>query len=152
MNYARFFAVFNKLPYGGDREEFRKQVVLQYTRNRTDSLREMNRKEYDDCCNALEDLSGYKREQRKLRSECLKLMQRLGIDTSDWTRVNAFCEDKRIAGKVFARLNNEELGALSVKLRSIQRKGGLRQKREPAQPVQPQMAYMVMPMGEGGEA
>lgn len=151
-NFARFFAAFNKLPYGGSREEFKRQIVLQYTWNRTDSLREMTRREYNDCCNALEKLSGQKSEQKKRRSECLKLMQKLGIDTTDWTRINAFCDDRRIAGKVFARLTNEELEALSVKLRSIQRKGGLKAKKEPARPVQSRTEYMMLPIGNGGEA
>lgn len=151
-NFARFFAVFNKLPYGGSREEFKRQIVLQYTWNRTDSLREMTRREYNDCCNALEKLNGQKDEQKKRRSECLKLMQKLGIDTTDWTRINAFCDDRRIAGKVFARLTNDELEQLSVKLRSIQRKGGLKAKKEPAQPVQSRTEYMMLPIGNGGEA
>ena len=48
-NFARFYALFNKLPYQGDREEFKKQIVLQYTWNRTDSLKEMTAKEYEVC-------------------------------------------------------------------------------------------------------
>ena len=141
-NCSRFFAVFNKLPYDGSREEFKRQIVLQYTRNRTDSLREMTRREYNDCCNALEELSGQKSEQKKRRSECLKLMQKLGIDTTDWMRINAFCDDRRIAGKVFARLTNDELEQLSVKLRSIRRKGGLKQRKTEVKP-QVDVAYVI---------
>ena len=141
-NFSRFFAVFNKLPYGGSREEFKRQIVLQYTWNRTDSLREMTRREYNDCCNALEELSGQKSEQKKRRSECLKLMQKLGIDTTDWMRINAFCDDRRIAGKVFARLTNDELEQLSVKLRSIRRKGGLKQRKTEVKP-QVDVAYVI---------
>ena len=55
-NFARFYALFNKLPYQGDREEFKKQIVLQYTWNRTDSLKEMTAKEYEVFCTALEKL------------------------------------------------------------------------------------------------
>lgn len=141
-NFARFFVAFNKLPYNGSREEFKKQVVLQYTWNRTDSLREMTRREYNDCCDALEKLNGQKDGQKKRRSECLKLMQKLGIDTTDWTRINAFCQDPRIAGKVFARLSNEELEQLSVKLRSIKRKGGLKPKNTEVKP-QVEVAYVI---------
>lgn len=129
-NFARFYASFNKLPYDGDREDFKKSIVLQYTWNRTNSLREMTREEYNKCCDALERLSGRRDERKKKRSECLKLMQKLGIDTTDWARINSFCQDQRIAGKPFARLSLEELETLSTKLRSIQRKGGLRQKKE----------------------
>ena len=87
-NFARFYALFNKLPYQGDREEFKQQIVLQYTWNRTDSLKEMTAKEYEVCCTALEKLSGQDEWRQKLREElrrkrsvCLKLMQQLGIDT-----------------------------------------------------------------------
>ena len=79
-------------------------------------------------------------------------MQKLGIDTTDWTSINAFCQDQRIAGKVFSQLSNEELEQLSVKLRSIQRKGGLKTKKEPTPPAQPQVEYMMVPIGNGGEA
>ena len=66
-NFARFYALFNKLPYQGDREEFKKQIVLQYTWNRTDSLKEMTAKEYEVCCTALEKLSGQDEWRQKLR-------------------------------------------------------------------------------------
>ena len=53
-------------------------------------------------------------------------MQRAGIDTTDWQRVNAFCQDARIVGKPFARLSGEELERLCVKILAIEGKGGLR--------------------------
>lgn len=134
-NFSRFYALFNKLPYEGDREEFKKSIVMQYTWNRTDSLREMTSREYEACCSGLEKLSGQDEWRRKLRDElrrkrsvCLKLMQKLGIDTSDWARINDFCRHPRIAGKAFAQITTEELEQLAVKLRSIERKGGLKKK------------------------
>lgn len=136
-NFARFYISFNKLPYRGDREEFKRSIVLQYTCNRTDSLREMTRKEYNICCDALEKLTGKDEWRQKMREElryrrsvCLKLMQKLGIDTSDWACINEFCKNPRIAGKPFGRISVEELEHLSVKLRSIQRKGGFRVREE----------------------
>ena len=79
-NFARFYASFNKLPYAGDREELKKSIVLQYTWNRTDILREMTRKEYHACCTTLEKLCGadecreqQREELRRQRSVCLKL-------------------------------------------------------------------------------
>ena len=134
-NFARFYALFNKLPYQGDREEFKKQIVLQYTWNRTDSLKEMTAKEYEVCCTALEKLSGQDEWRQKLREElrrkrsvCLKLMQQLGIDTTDWNRVNEFLNNPRIAGKPFVQVSTAELEQLAIKLRAIQRKGGLTDK------------------------
>ncbi len=129
-NFARFYASFNRLPCSGGREDMKRTIVREYTWDRTDSLREMTRAEYNACCDALERITGRKDEQKKKRSHCLKLMQKLGIDTTDWARINNFCQDPRIAGKPFAKITNDELDALSVKLRTIERKGGLRQKKE----------------------
>ncbi len=130
LNFARFYTLFNSLAYEGDREEFRKDLIRQYTGNRTDSLRQMSSQEYDTCCRAMEGLTKRNDQLRKKRSLCLKLMQQLGIDTTDWTRINSFCNDRRIAGKPFARLNAAELEALAAKLRIIQRKGGLNKKQD----------------------
>lgn len=130
LNFARFYTLFNSLVYEGDREEFRKDLIRQYTGNRTDSLRQMSSQEYDTCCRAMEGLTKRNDQLRKKRSLCLKLMQQLGIDTTDWTRINSFCNDRRIAGKPFARLNAAELEALAAKLRTIQRKGGLNRRQD----------------------
>jgi hypothetical protein len=133
-NFGRFYATFNKMPYSGDREELKESLVSQYSGGRTESLRELTRREYDNMCCSLEQRYGGREAllaaRRRYRSRALKLMQKSGIDTSDWTRINAFCKDARICGKEFARLDGEELEALSVKLRAIIRKGGLKQREE----------------------
>ena len=130
-NYLRFYASFNRLP-GGDREDLKETLVSSFTDGRTTSLREMTRKEYDAMCASLEKRTGWKDQLRKKRSMCLKLMQRLGIDTTNWARVNDFCLNPRIAGKVFAQLGVTELESLGVKLRTIERKGGIRNRPEDA--------------------
>ena len=56
------------------------------------------------------------------RSAVLHQMQLSGVDTADWKKVDAYCLDKRIAGKRFARLDREELEALLKKIRAIRRK------------------------------
>lgn len=121
--YGRFWGAFNRARIQGDREETRRQLVLQYTDGRTDSLREMTREEYGALCKALEEMEGRREELRKARSTALRLMQRLGIDTTDWRRINIFCRQPRIAGKPFGRLNVAELEELAVRLRAIGRKG-----------------------------
>ena len=150
INFARFYAALNRLPVEGGREELKRQLVLQYTDGRTDSLHGMTRREYVACCEALERENGYRGELRKRRSECLRLMQRLGVDTTDWTRVNAFCEDRRIAGKVFGRLTAGELQRLGVKLRTVLARGGL--KRRTASVDTKPGAHLVLDLGKGGEA
>ncbi len=139
-NFSRFYALFNKISYGGDREEFKKEMVSQATLGRTDSLREVTKREYQELCAGLEKIfpdaaaqNAAREELRRQRSICLKLMQKLGIDTTDWTRINAFCQDGRIAGKVFAQITVEELEVLAKKLRSIEHKGGLRELPEPGE-------------------
>lgn len=136
FNYARFYTLLKKMP-GADKET----LVEQYTNGRTTHLRETTQQEYNKMCRDMEQVAGYdermsdiRRELRRKRSVCLKLMQQLGIDTTDWNRVNAFCEDTRIAGKAFRHISIDELEALAVKLRTIARKGGL--KAHPQQPEQ----------------
>ena len=137
-NFARFYMTFNKMKIIGDREDMKKDIVLQYTWNRTDSLREMTRKEYDACCDGIERLYGtrdaYREAIRKHRATTLHLMQKIGVDTTDWQRINDFCRDPRIVGKEFARLDGAELEALTVKLRLIRKKGGLKPKADKTQP------------------
>lgn len=122
-NFARFYAAMKAMPGIGDRDEYKRSIVAQYTDNRTESLREMTRKEYGECCADMERMSGIAERRRKERSACLKLMQRMGIDTTDWTRVNEFCRNPRIAGRDFARIDVDGLAVLQRKLRAMMRKG-----------------------------
>lgn len=143
QNYHRFYSSLNRLP-GGNTEDMKETLVLSFTDGRTTSLKEMTQKEYNAMCASLEERTGWKEQLRKKRSLCLKLMQKAGIDTTDWHRVNDFCQDRRIAGKPFARLTIRELKMLATKLRTIQRKGGLKHRNE----VQPagEIPYII-PIG-----
>lgn len=124
-NYGRFYAAVRQLNPIGDRDDFKRLLVSQYTDGRTDSLREMTRAEYDRCCADLERRNGRREELRRQRSATLRLMQKLGIDTTDWARINSFTRDPRIAGCDFARISPEGHAELQRKLRAISRKGGL---------------------------
>ena len=139
-NFARFYGVFNKILFKGDREDLKRDLVRQVTGGRTESLREVTRREYEDLCSLLERSfpeaciqSAILAEIKRHRSICLRLMQKIGIDTTDWTRINAFCRDGRIAGKVFRDLSLDDLDVLARKLRSIERKGGIRSFEEPCE-------------------
>ena len=150
-NFARFYALFNKLPFNGDREEFKKSIVLQYTWNRTDSLREMTRLEYKTCCEGLEKLAGVDERRQKMqeelkywRSVCLRRIRNMGIVTSDWARVNDFCRNPRIAGKAFSQSSSDELEQLAVKLRFIRRKGGLKEKKKEEVKQPAAVTYMLI--------
>ena len=133
-SYARFYGLLKLLP--GDKEEIKRQLVLQYTSHRTDSLKEVTYNEYKRMCDRMQELvpSGapssmlaIREELRRQRSIALHQMQKMGVDTTDWGRVNALCQDVRIAGKEFRQLSTDELSALTTKLRMIERKGGFRE-------------------------
>ena len=98
MTYKRFYKLFNRLPLHDD--EMKERLVQQYTNGRTSSLRAMSTAEYDALCDALERSTADPQHElrKKKRSAALRLMQQLGIDTTDWPRINAFCRDRRIAG------------------------------------------------------
>lgn len=155
-SYARFYRLLNLLPVHDD--EMKERLVRQYTGGRTASLRKMSEAEYKTMCDALDgslkDPRNERREQlRKRRSQALHVIQRLGIDTTDWARINAFCRDKRIAGAEFYDLTPEELAELTVKLRGIERRGGLNPQRpEPkavSRPETDKEQVIYMPL-EGG--
>lgn len=127
-NYARFYALLKQLP-GADKET----LVEQYTGGRTTHLRQMTIKEYELMCSVMAQVAGYEtrmaalsKELRRKRSICLRLMQQLGIDTTDWTRVDDFCCHPRIAKKPFRKISLDEFDEVIKKLRMIKRKGGLR--------------------------
>lgn len=125
-NYHRFYALLSRLP-GGDRDDMKETLVSSFTDGRTTSLREMTQKEYNAMCASLEERTGWKEQLRKKRSLCLKLIQKAGVDTTDWQRINDFCRSPKIAGREFAQLGVDDLDALQVKLRAIMRKGGLKE-------------------------
>lgn len=135
--YGRLFAAMKRVPTTGDREETLRGFVRQYTWGRTDSVREMTQSEYDALCEALERMTGIDRERkdarellRRKRSNVLHLMQTMGVDTSDWERVNALCLDRRLAGKRFGMLSADELDALDRKLYAILNRGGFARRKE----------------------
>lgn len=136
-NFGRFYSAVRAMSPLGDRDEVKRSLVWQYTDGRTDSLREMTREEYDRCCAELERRCGHREELRRERSATLKLMQQMGVDTTDWGRINALCEHTRIIGKEFARITAEEHRELRKKLRIIERKGGLRANPDEARKAPP---------------
>ncbi len=131
-SYSRLYNLLNRAPYEGERTELKCNLVRQWTKGRTDSLKEMDMREYTDMCNALaksfpdiepDESKRYSQEMlRHSRSICLKLMQQIGVDTTSWTKVNEFCRNPRIAGTEFRDIDVEELAKLSVKLRAIKKK------------------------------
>lgn len=130
--FGRFWSLMRRLP-----EADKETLVYQWSKGRTVHLHEMTDDEYRQMCDAmdgvarLDEKEALRREYlRKRRSEVLHLMQKLGVDTGNWERVDAFCKQGRIAGKAFARLRADELMGLSRKLRAILRKKEKKQEAE----------------------
>lgn len=122
-NFGRFYSAFRRLEIHGDRDECKCQLVQQYTNGRTWSLKEVTAEEYKALCEAVENLVSHRDELRTARSITLKLLQELGIDTTDWHRINDFCRQPRIAGMPFGKLNVSEHRELHRKLRAIKSRG-----------------------------
>lgn len=126
-NFARFYSILKRVPKMGGEDFAKRELVSIGTDGRTESLREMTRKEYDALCDLLkkrfpEKRDIYVEQRRKKRSCCLKLLQKIGVDTTSWPAINDYCKSPKIAGKVFAELDIEELQQLSKKLRMILKK------------------------------
>lgn len=127
-NYARFYTLLNRMPYVGDKEEQKRDLVLQGTNGRTNSLREVSKKEYAAICEAMErvapgnDREEFVEQRRKSRSVCLRLLQKIGVDTTSWQAVNDYCKSPKIAGTEFRNLSIDDLDRLSLKLRMILKK------------------------------
>ena len=119
--YRRFWALLREMP-GAEKDE----LVYQFTNGRTTHLHLMTDDEYSRMVRMMDGIVANDRreELRKRRRICLKLLQEIGVDTSDWDRVNAYCSNARIAGKAFNEIDAEGLKALAVKLRAILRKDG----------------------------
>lgn len=126
-SYSSFYGLLKLLP-GSDKEALKEEIVYQFTGGRTHSLHEMSLSEYNEAIRAMEKLVPPGTEQeamrqlKKRRSDVLHQMQLMGVDTADWKKVDAFCRDRRIAGKCFRHLDDEELSQLLKKLRAIRRK------------------------------
>lgn len=107
-------------------DEQKRAILLDLTDGRTKTTKELTYSEAMYLCGYLNgakeqntELTIIDREMKRRRSAVLKRLQWLGVDTTDWGAVNAFCLAPRIAGKKFRELGCEELISLIPKLESI---------------------------------
>jgi hypothetical protein len=123
MNYARIFSILAQL--GMEDEDQRRNIIYNFTKGRTSSLKDLSYKEYMDLCKSLEPHSkeiAARLEQKRWRSNCLHLLQKIGVDTADWDSINAYCLSPKIANKKFRDISCDELITLYKKLQSILKK------------------------------
>jgi hypothetical protein len=136
--YARFFVLLHKMK-GAEKEE----IVWQYSGMRTGSLHEFHEMDAAGYDKMIEDMQktvnsfekDLERETKMLRSSILFKLQKYGVDTTNWTNVNRFLEQNRIAGKRLYEMNCEEMRALITKLGSILDKEKKREAEEIRQAI-----------------
>lgn len=123
-NYARFYALLRKMP-GAD-PELKEMLIEAYTNGRTKSLRDMTEREYNTLCADLQTKvydsmseEEFRKKIKAKRSAVLIRLQKLGIDTSNWSQVDRFCMDPKIAGKRFAALTLQDLTDVIPRLEAI---------------------------------
>lgn len=124
-DYRSFYYLLSKIEHSLSKEEW----VLRFTTGRTEHLHEMTDVEYNAMIRCLSDIirgkaksEEFRRALRKRRSAVLVLMQKYGIDTTDWCAVDSFCKHPRISGKRFCQLSYEDLLSVSTRLRIILQK------------------------------
>ncbi len=127
--HARFYALLSRLP-----QTSKTELVWQYSNMSTDSLYEFYRSNPAAYNRMLDDMQqlvtsvtrqagpANQAELKKLRSGILHRLQKHGVDTTDWSKVNQFLENPRIAGKRLYDLTEAEMRVLIPKLESILRK------------------------------
>lgn len=110
-------------------DEQKRAALLNLTDGRTDTTKGLTYSEAMYLCGFLNgstsenrELAVGERELKRRRSAVLKRLQRIGVDTTDWGAVNAYCLSLRITGKKFRELDEEELVRLVPKLESILKK------------------------------
>lgn len=134
-NYARFYALLKQMP--GNYNGLKDDLVYSHTTGRTSSLREMTTLEYEHMCDSMQNSvpqvkeADYISTLKRYRSSVLRRLGQLGVDTSDWSAVDNFCMNPRIAGKVFRQLSVDQLKSLVPKLESIMNKKPVKKASEP---------------------
>jgi Holliday junction resolvasome RuvABC DNA-binding subunit len=127
--HGRFFAALKQMP-GATKED----IVAAYTNGKTTSLSDFYYLNERGCRQMVSDLelkvktlnTVSKLQTDKIikqkRSAILKRLQKHGVDTTDWRKVNAFLEQPKIAGKRLYEMTIDEMQALIAKLESILQK------------------------------
>lgn len=106
-------------------EDTRRNLIYELTDGRTSSTAGLTYAEAQYLAGYITGAAGTTLDDKALkrqRSAVLLRLQKIGIDTTDWNRVNAFLEDIRIAGNPFYKLDYEELTGLIPKLEAILKK------------------------------
>ena len=130
--HSQFFTLLASMP-GTDKEE----LVWRYSNMLTTSLSEFYQKQPGSYSMMIRDMQRIisqsakpddktkliiDRELKRRRSAILHRLQKMGIDTTNWSVVNKFMRNPRIAGKTLGEMDTEEMDLLIPKLEAIMRK------------------------------
>ena len=106
-------------------EDTRRNLIYELTDGRTSSTAGLTYAEAQYLAGYITGAAGTTLDDKALkrqRSAVLLRLQKIGIDTTDWNKVNAFLEDIRIAGKPFYKLDYGDRRGLIPKLEAILKK------------------------------
>lgn len=125
--YSDLYAMMTALGSPLEVSELKELLCAGVSDDRTTSLSELTSSELSKLRTQLRAQTGSKptkgdKSRKRKRSAVLKLLTDYGIDTRNWDAINAFVAQPRLAGKPFARLDNDELEALRRKLWAMLRK------------------------------
>lgn len=130
--HSQFYALLASMP-GADKEE----LVWEYSHKLTTSLAEFYKKRPTQYKKMISDMQRtisqsakpddrtkliIDRELKRRRSAILLRLQKIGIDTTNWSAVNKFMRNPKIAGKTLGEMDTEEMDMLIPKLESIMQK------------------------------
>lgn len=134
--HGRFYVLLKQLPY-----QSKQDLVWNYSNMLTDSLSEFYEKDPSGYRRMISDMQsmvnnmevpnekGNDRTIKKLRSGILYRLQKHGVDTTDWDKVNRFMENPRIAGKRLYQMTEDEMRAFIPKMERILQKDAERQEQ-----------------------
>jgi hypothetical protein len=117
----RFNALLNEL-YRTNKDEVKEAMLSGYE---VSSTKQLDERQLHEVVSALESEKAKRTEPiskpiRIARSKCLGLMTDIGVKTSDWAKVNVFCEQPRMLnGKRLYDLTLDELEAFAKKLHAV---------------------------------
>ena len=130
--HSQFFTLLGSMP-GADKDE----LVWKYSNMLTTSLAEFYEKQPGAYRLMIRDMQRIisqsakpddktkliiDRELKRRRSAILHRLQKMGIDTTNWSTVNKFMRNPRIAGKTLGEMDTDEMDLLILKLEAIMRK------------------------------
>ena len=142
--YSDLYAMMTALGSPLEVSELKELLCAGASGGRTSSLSDLTPSELSKLREQLRAQTGSKpvredKSRKRKRSAVLKLLTDYGVDTRDWDVINAFVAQPRLAGKPFARLDNDELEALRRKLWAMLRKQKQGEQVAPPEPPAPKV-------------